>query len=220
MRIIQPGYAMRRFRPGLERVEERVAPTTVFILNGNGFAAASPGFQTQNAANLLAARDIRPIQLSTPQMSDSSAFYALADQILAISKGRPISLIGFSAGGAEALRLAALPELNVKDVLNFYGPPDLRDWLATHKGDTHYQNVTANTHFDASILNTMSGPATTSAYIVNAWGLRDTTVVASTSVYDFRTDFPAGKIYYYDGGHGVTVRAQPAAFTDFLQHLP
>ena len=33
------------------------------------------------------------------------------------------------------MRLARLPGLNVKAVLNFYGPPDLGAWLAQHRGD-------------------------------------------------------------------------------------
>ena len=105
-------------------------------------------------------------------------------------------------------------------MLNFYGPPDLREWLTTHKGDIHYLHVTSNTHFDQAIIDTMSGAAATSAYIVNAWGLRDHTVVASTSASDFRIEYSSGRIYYYPGGHGVAVFAQPPAFKDFIQHLP
>ena len=91
---------MRRFRPAFERCERRVVPTMVFILNGNGFAAANPGFQTQTAAELLAARGLR-----------DSTFYAAIERPLRVlrtcrsdqdhQQGRPIGLIGFSAGGAE-----------------------------------------------------------------------------------------------------------------------
>ncbi len=210
---------MKRFRPTLECFEPRIVPTLVFIFNGNGFAPANPDATTQIAAAELRRYGDPSVQLSTPSFSDPAAYYALASEILSISKGQPIGLMGFSAGGAEALRLSELPNLNVRAVMNYYGPPDLQDWLTEHKGDIHYQHVTSNTQFDQAIINLMSGPIHTSAYLVNAWGMRDHTVVASFSTQDFHQDSPKGDVFYYAGGHGVDLFAQVPAFRDFVSHL-
>src|SRR5262249_16349017 len=120
---------MKPFQPTFERCESRRLPTLVFVFNGNAFAEAKPNALTQLPADQLARHGDRAIQLATPAMNSAGDFYQLAHRIRAISKGRPVGLMGFSAGGALAMRLAALPRLNVKAVMNFYGPPDFRDWL-------------------------------------------------------------------------------------------
>ena len=115
-------------------------PTLVFVFNGNAYAEAKPNSTlTQGAANILMAHGDRAVQLTTPAMDSPAAFYQLANEIRAISKGQPIGLMGFSAGGTLALRLAGLPRLNVKAAVSYYGPPDLRDWLGFHKGDRFYR---------------------------------------------------------------------------------
>ena len=42
--------------------------------------------------------------------------------------------MGFSAGGALAMRLAGVPGLRVQAVMSFFGVPDLRVWLNEHHG--------------------------------------------------------------------------------------
>jgi hypothetical protein len=65
----------------------------------------------------------------------------------------------------------------------------------------------------------MSGASSTSAYIVNAFGLRDRNIVASESTSSFYQDFQHGVVRYYAGPHGVTSYASIPAFREFLAHL-
>jgi hypothetical protein len=211
---------MKRFHPSIERLEPRMLQTLVFIFNGNGFAAAQPNFQqTQFASEQLIMHGDRAVQMATPAMNSPSAFYQLADEIRAISKGQPIGLMGFSAGGALAMRLAGVPELNVRAVMSYYGPPDLGDWLNYHHGDRFYQWVTSHVHFDKGIINLLSGVCTSNAYIVSAFGLRDQNIVSSVSTASFDRDFPGGHVYYYNGPHGVTLYADYSAFQDFVSRV-
>jgi hypothetical protein len=66
----------------------------------------------------------------------------------------------------------------------------------------------------------MSGPSSTTAYIVNAFGEADSNVTVALSESSFREDFSHGAVYTYPGAHGVTIRAQTAAYLDFANHLP
>jgi hypothetical protein len=211
---------MRRFHPSIEEFESRLMPTLVFIFNGNGYAEAKPdALHTQLAALHLNSLGDRPVQMTTPAMSSPSAFYELADEIHAISKGRPIGLMGFSAGGGLALRLAGVSSLNVQAVMSYYGPPDLSDWLSYHKGDRYSQWVTSHVQLDPGIVNLLSGVSDSDAYIVSAFGLNDHNVVASVSTAAFDHDFPDGHVYYYDGPHGVSIYADYPAFEEFVSHL-
>ncbi len=103
--------------------------------------------------------------------------------------------------------------------MNYYGPPDLKDWLAFHNGDRYFKYVTSHVHFDAGIIRLLSGPSPSTAYTVNAFGLKDRNIVASLSTASFNRDFKTGEILYYPGPHGVTLYADHAAFDDFLEHL-
>lgn len=189
------------------------------MLNGNALAAAGPGAQTADAARRLQAEGHRAIQLAYPAMGTTGAFRGLAARIQRLSRGQPIGLVGFSAGGALALRLATVPGLNVKAVLNFYGPPDLQDWLDYHRGDENYRHVVSHVRLTPGLIDELSGPARTSAAIINAFGLRDTNIVAGRSAASFQRDFASGAIYTYPGPHGVGVGASPAAFDAFLAQL-
>ncbi|HEV3309077.1 MAG TPA: dienelactone hydrolase family protein [Chloroflexota bacterium] len=206
-------------KPVLEQLEPKLLPTLVFVFNGNGYAEAKPDQNTQNAADILAAHGDRAVQLATPAMAGPAAFYQVANEIRAISKGQPIGLMGFSAGGTLALRLAALPDLKVSAAVAYYGPPDLSAWLSFHKGDRFYAKVTSDTHFNKGIIKLLSGVSSSQARLIDAFGLRDQNVVASFSSIVFHRDFPLGQVYYYPGPHGVGVKAQPAALADFLTHL-
>lgn len=211
---------MKRFRPSYEVCERRIVPTLVFVFNGNAFAEAAPDVEhTQLAAHELALDSDRAIQLTTPAMEDPSDFYELANEILTLSKGQPIGLMGFSAGGALAMRLSALPQLNVQTALSYYGPPDLSDWLAQHRGEARYQYVLSHVQFDPGIIDLLSGVSSSDAYIIDAFGLKDNTVVSTTSTVSFEHDFPDGHAFYYDGPHGVTLKASYPAFDDFVAHL-
>jgi hypothetical protein len=211
---------MKRFHPSIEQFEPRMMPTLVFVFNGNAFSEAKPDPpHTQLTAETLIAHGDRAVQLTTPAMNGPGAFYQLANEIRSISKGRPIGLVGFSAGGSLAMRLSGLPELNVKAVLSYYGPPDLRDWLKYHNGDFYYQYVTTHVHLNKGIITLLSGVSPSTAYIVSAFGLRDRNIVSSVSTASFDRDFSNGRVYYYNGPHGVTLYADYAAFKDFLAHL-
>jgi hypothetical protein len=210
---------MKRFQPLCEQFESRMLPTLVFVFNGNAFAEAKPDWTTQLAAAQLTQHGDQAIQLTTPAMDSPAAFFQLANEIRGISKGRPIGLMGFSAGGALAMRLAGLPGLNVKAVMNYYGPPDFRDWLAYHRGDRFFQYVATHVRVTPGFVRLMSGPSATQAYVVSAFGLRDQLIVSSMSTASFDRDFPHGQVYYYPGPHGVTLYACYRAFQDFLAHL-
>jgi hypothetical protein len=191
----------------------------VFIFPGNALAAASPDIPTQTAATRLARLGIRPIQVSTPAMDGPGAFYAVANYVRRVSHGQPIGLVGFSAGGALAMRLAGQPGLNVKAVMNYYGPPDLSAWFASHGHDHYYQYVTSHVHVTGALVNLMSGPTKSDAYFVGAFGLHDNNVQPAVSTASFQKDFPDGRVYYYPGPHGVTLYADYRAFQTFLDHL-
>ncbi len=211
---------MKRGRqPSVELLETRTLSTLVFVFNGNAYAKATPNQLTQATAALLNSHGNRAIQLTMPAMNGPAAFYQVGNTIRSISKGQPIGLMGFSAGGTLALRLAGLSGLNVKAVAAFYGPPDLSDWLQYHHGDRDYRFVTSHVQLNPAIIRLLSGPSATNAYLIDAFGLRDHNVVAAPSTASFNRDFPGGHVYYYPGGHGVLPTADPAAFNDFLSHL-
>jgi Dienelactone hydrolase family len=211
---------MKRFLPVCEQIETRLLQTLVFVFNGNAFSASKPDTeQTGLAAQQLILHGDRAIQLSTPEMDSPRAFYHLAAEIRTLSQGRPIGLMGFSAGGALAMRLAGVADLHVQAVMSFYGVPDLRDWLNEHRGDRYYEYVTSRVHFDSGIINLLSGPSPASADIVSAFGLDDHNVVSSLSTQSFDRDFPHGQVFYYPGPHGVTLNADLPAFDTFLADL-
>jgi hypothetical protein len=210
---------MNRFRPSLEPCEPRVLPTLVFVFNGNGFAAAQPSVLTQSAANFLLQHGEKPIQLATPPIGGVAAFGQVVGQIARLAKGQPIGLVGFSAGGALALRLSEFPQLNVTAALDFYGPPDLKGWLTYHRGDRYYNYVTSRVHFTSQLIALMSGVSDSRSFIVGAFGTNDRNVVSSVSTASFERDFPHGELFTYPGPHGVALRACLAATADFLEHL-
>ena len=211
---------MKPFQPTFEQIESRLLPTFVFVFNGNGFAKSTPDARhSQLSAQALMANGDRAVQLATPAMSAPRDFQQLASTIFAISKGRPVGLMGFSAGGTLAMRLSQIPKLNVKAVMNYYGPPDLRDWLEYHRGDRIYNQVTAQVHFSLGIIALLSGPSKSTAFIVSAFGLKDQNIVSSVSTASFQRDFPHGQVFSYPGRHGVTLYADVPAFNTFLSHL-
>jgi dienelactone hydrolase len=211
---------MKRGRQAsIEQLEPRSLLTVVFVFNGNGYAEATPNQLTQGTAELLNSHGDRAIQLTMPAMNGPGAFNQVASEVRSLSKGQPIGLIGFSAGGSLALRLAGVSGLNVKAAAAYYGPPDLADWLQYHHGDRDYRYVTSHVHLNAAVVRLFSGPSDTSAYVIDAFGTRDHNVVAGPSTTYFNQDFPDGHVYYYDGPHGVSPTADPEALSDFLSHL-
>ena len=150
---------MRRFRPEVEACEPRACPTMVFIFPGNALAAASPDLPTQLAADRLLRDGDEPIQVSTPALNGPDAFYRIAAYVRTVSQGQPIGLMGFSAGGALAMRLAGQPGLNVTSVMNYYGPPDLNAWIASHHNDFYYRYVASHVHLTGAVKDLLSGPS-------------------------------------------------------------
>jgi hypothetical protein len=202
-----------------ERCEDRTLATLVFVFNGNGFGAAKPDALTANAARVLQRAGNQVVQLSNPVLGTPAAFFGLARQIASISRGRPIGIVGFSAGGTLAARLAGIPALHVTAALDYYGPPDLQDFLALHRGDRFDRFVATHAHFNAAGIALLSGPSDTAAHVVAAFGLDDVNVVATDSAASFQRDFPGGQVYEYPGPHGVSILASPPALEDFLAHL-
>lgn len=210
---------MRRFRPEVEACESRDCPTLVFIFPGNALAAAAPDLPTKLAADRLRRAGHQPIQVSTPALNGPGAFNRIVNYVRTVSQGQPIGLMGFSAGGALALRLAGQPGLNVTSVMDYYGPPDLNAWIASHGHDYYYRYVASHVHLTAAVKNLLSGPSPSSAYFVGAFGLSDANVTASVSTAAFQRDFQHGHVFLYPGPHGVTLYADYVAFQDFLDHL-
>jgi hypothetical protein len=210
---------MRRFRPEVEPCEARISPTLVFIFPGNALAAAEPSIPTRTAADRLIRSGDQAIQVSTPALNGPGAFNRITDFVQKVSQGQPIGLMGFSAGGALALRLAGQPGLNVQSVMDYYGPPDLNAWIASHGHDSYYRYVTGHVHLTGAVEHLLSGPSRSNANFVAAFGLHDGNVQPAVSTASFQKDFPNGQVYYYPGPHGVTLYADYAAFQDFLDHL-
>src|SRR5271157_172663 len=214
----------RRSRSGhrnlaFEQCEDRALLTLIFVLNGNAYSATSPSILTANAAHVLKRVGNQAVQISTPQIQTAGDFYGVARQIESLSHGRPIGIVGFSAGGTLAARLSGDQSLHVIAALDYYGPPSLSDYLNYHKGDRFNAYVLSHVHFTRSAINVLSGPSDTSAYVVCAFGLYDRNVVASVSTSSVRQDFPTAHVYYYAGGHGVSINASPHALQDFLVHV-
>jgi hypothetical protein len=211
---------MKRFHPSFDQCESRILPTLVFVFNGNGFAKSWPdAAHTQLAARELLAHGDRAVQLATPAMSSPADFNRLAAAILGISKGRSIGLMGFSAGGTLAMRLSQITKLHATAVMNYYGPPDLADWLDYHRGDRFYSHVVTHVQLSRRIITLLSGPSTSTAFIVSAFGLNDHNIVSSVSTASFNRDFMHGEVFTYAGPHGVTLKADLPAFSAFLSHL-
>jgi hypothetical protein len=105
-------------------------------------------------------------------------------------------------------------------VMNYYGPPDLRAWMAFHHGDHFYKSVLSHVQFSPAIIKLLSGPSSSTAYVVSAFGEHDANIVPARSAASFNRDFGNGRVYYYPGPHGVSLFADYAAFRDFLAHFP
>ncbi len=202
-----------------DRCEERTVPTLVFVLNGAGFGAAVPDDLTATAALVLRAAKDEVIELPYPAVTTPGVVFGLERQIESLSQGQPIGIVGFSAGGTLAARLAGDNALNVKAVLDYYGPPDLRDFLDYHQGDRYASYVLQRIDANPAVINLLSGPVDTQAHMVAAFGLADHNVVASQNGASFLRDYPGGQVYDYDGPHGVPMTASPMAVDDFLTHL-
>jgi hypothetical protein len=209
----------RDLTPSFERCEEKVLNTLVFVLNGNAFSAVGPNNLTAGAAQVLRGAGDQVIQLAYPTIATPAAFNNLEQRIESLSHGQPIGIVGFSAGGSLALKIATDKALRVVSVLDYYGPPDLNDYLLYHKTDRFSQYVLGHVPFTLAAMNLLSGPIVTSAHVVGAFGLSDTNVVASQSVDSLQRDFPQASIYLYAGPHGVGINACPPALEVFLANL-
>jgi hypothetical protein len=188
-------------------------------LNGNAFRAVGPNALTANAAQVIDHAGDRAVQLATPTMTTVRDFYAVAKKIESLSHGQSIALVGFSAGGTLAARLAGVEALHVRAALDYYGPPDFRYYLETRYPGHFFRYSPGRVHLNSALMDLLSGPCNTSAYVVCAFGLQDGIVRASVSTASFERDYPSGKVYDYPGPHGVSIDASPPALKDFLAHL-
>ncbi len=206
----------RSCQPAVESCEGRTLTTLVFVLNGNSFMAASPSILTADAASVLRRAGERPVQVSYAAITSPAAFRSLAASLVRLAHGEQVGLVGFSAGGALSLRLAATPGLDVEAVLDYYGVPDVRAYLARHGSD---RPISGLAPFRRPIVSLLSGPLDTEAHVVAAFGQRDPNVRPGTSDADLLDDDPTAACYAYPGGHGVAITASKAALGDFLSHL-
>jgi dienelactone hydrolase len=202
-----------------EQCEERALLAPIFVLNGDGFGAVGPNTLTARAAQVLQRAGHQAIQISTPKIATTAAFYGLVKSMEALSHGRSIGIVGFSAGGSLAIRLSGVKTLHVTAALDYYGPPSLRDYLNYHNRDRFAAYVLGRGRVAPAAINLLSGPSDTSAYVVSVFGLYDRNVVASVSTSSLQHDFPAAHVYYYAGAHGVSINASPQALQDFLAHV-
>jgi len=214
-----PMKATRRCQPSIESCDSRVLMTLVFVLNGNAYSGAEPNALTADAAGLLQAAGNQVVQLAYPTIATPGDYCLVAKRIEAMSRGRPIGLVGFSAGGTLAARLSGIESLHVTAVLNDYGPPDLRDWFQYHGLDRFARYVRARVPFSPKTIDLLSGPSDSRAYIASAFGRSDENVTAVQSTKSMLSDFSVGKVYTYNGGHGVSITASRPALEDFLAHL-
>jgi hypothetical protein len=205
--------------PTFDCCEERVLCTLVFVLNGNAFSAAGASILTASAAQVLRRAGEQPVQLAYPTIATPAAFNGVVQQIKALSHRQTIGIVGFSAGGSLALRLSAIQSLRVISVLDYYGPPDLHDYFSYHRSDRFSRYILRHVHFSRAGLNLLSGPITTDAHVVCAFGLADMNVVASESTASLRRDLPQASVYNYSGPHGVGITASRPALSEFLANL-
>lgn len=209
-----------RLAPAFEQCEERILNTLVFVLNGNAFSAANSCSLTANAAQVLQQTGDRAVQLSYPTIATPAALNDLAQRIRPLSHGQPIGIVGFSAGGTLAARLAANHTLNVVAALDYYGPPDLRDYFDYHGSDRIARYVMGHVPFTNGGINALSGLINTTAHVVDAFGAYDINVVATQSIASLHRDLPQAGVYIYAGPHGVGINASPPALREFLANLP
>ncbi|MDB5349531.1 MAG: hypothetical protein JWN86_778 [Planctomycetota bacterium] len=202
-----------------ERCEDRTLTALVFVLNGIAFSPVGPGALTDSAAKVLEQAGNRVIQLTTPEMATAGAFRGVARKIAALSQGQPIGLVGFSAGGSPATRLAGVGVLHVTAVLGYFGPPDLEDFFHFHRDDRFSRHVLSHVPFTAAATDQLSGPSDTSADVVTAFGVRDHNVTAPESAASFYRDFRQGEVNYYTGPHGVSINPSRPALAHSLAHL-
>jgi dienelactone hydrolase len=210
---------MRRLIPHVERCEDRCLTTLIFVLNGNGFAAAKPNQLTANAAAVLHQAGNQVVQLSNATINTPAAYNALARKVVRLAHGQDVGLVGFSAGGALAIHLAATPGLKVNAVLDYYGVPDIRAYLQRHSVDHDLRSISGLAPFRPSLVAFPSGPLATSARVIAAFGARDPHVRPDTSSADLLRDDPFAHVYTYPGGHGVSITASRPALADFLLEL-
>jgi dienelactone hydrolase len=211
---------MRRLIPHVERCEDRCLTTLIFVLNGNGFAAATPNQLTANAAAVLRQAGNQVVQLSNAAINTPAAYNALARKVVKLAHGQAIGLVGFSAGGALALRLAATPGLKVNAVLDYYGVPDIRAYLQRHSVDHNLRPISGLAPFRPPLVALLSGPIATSASVIAAFGAGDPNVRPDASSVDLLRDDPSAHIYTYPAGHGVSITASRPALAGFLRDLP
>ena len=199
-----------------ERCEDRRLLTMIFVFNGNSFHDAKPNALTANAAAVLGASGNQVIQLATPAINTPGSVAKLATSVAKIAHGQTVGLVGFSAGGALALRIAASPTLKVSAVLDYYGVPDVRAYLTQHHNT---QPIAGLAPFRPKLVARLSGAIATPAHVVAAFGQNDPHVQPLTSAADLRLDDPSADVYTYQGGHGVAITASRPALDDFLAHL-
>ena len=212
-----PSSKSKRIPPGVEQCEGRELLALVFVLNGNSFRAARPNSLTTDAAHVLNAAGDQVVQLSNPNINSPAALQAFENQVKKQAHGQTVGLVGFSAGGALALRVAATPGLKVSSVLDYYGVPDIAKYLDRHTGNNN--PISGLAPFKAPLVAALSGPVATTAHVVGAFGEADPHVNAVASEADLLADVPAADVFTYDGGHGVSITASRPALDDFLAHL-
>jgi dienelactone hydrolase len=217
--VTTPHTNHSRLKPDFDWMEDRAICTLVFVLNGASFAATGPSHLTANAAVVLQQSGNRVVQLSNGPIHSASAYNSLARSIVKRAHGQAIGLVGFSAGGALALHIATTPGLKVEAVLDYYGVPDVRLYLQRHSSDHNYRPISGLAPFRDSTVSLLSGPISTSAHIVAAFGQFDPNVRADTSSADLLEDNASAHVYVYPGAHGVSITASRAALDDFLSHL-
>ena len=211
--------ARNRRQPTLERCEDRALLTLVVVFNGNSFRAAKPDALTAQAAAVLRAAGNQVVQLGNPAINSPAALTKLAGQVAKLADGRSVGLVGFSAGGALALRVATDSRVHASAVLDYYGVPDVQDFLNRHAADGFVRPIAGLAPFRPAVVNAFSGSIATTAHIVGAFGQDDPNVAAATSEADLKADAPTADVETYPGGHGAAINASPTALQDFLAHL-
>jgi hypothetical protein len=112
-----------------------------------------------------------------------------------------------------------MPGLNVTAVMDYYGPPSMKDWLAFHGHDHDYQYVVSHVQLTEGVVNLLSGPSDTQAFVVGAFGTHDPNVNPEMASKSLEQDFEHEQAFEYPGPHGVSLYADYPAFLTFLKHL-
>ena len=155
------------------------------------------------------------MQLSTPTINTPAAYRSLAATVVKIANGRTVGLVGVGRAGRCGANRDD-PGLKVSAVLDNFGVPDVQAYLDRNG---NRQPIAGLAPYRSSVVSLLSGPLSTQAHVVAAFGRKDPNVQPPPSTADLLRDDPSAAVYTYPGGYGAPINASKSALADFLADL-